>query len=1047
MIEPLVVGPRIRARSRRIFRNGQHRRDAQFKCAWSVLLVVLSCGCLAACSKGPEAKPAAQASLVEGLVTLVPPRSPAQWLAYPRAVPREVREVEVGSARLLLDGLGQRWLRGSGTEVLGAPNVAPEPLVSVSESGSGFRFFSQSGVTFDAASLLGDLELHAVPPAPFVHTTSTDGALMGVTDDARLYASYDFGDSWQESLPGEAVAGVALLDDGNGLVLLSPERLLTTADFGHHWRSADIVPLGTTHLQADTQRIVLRGLLGSFAWTPGTNVVHVSDIASQPSTQWVVSERHASASAVAKGTAALTGRHYLEVDVRRGAVTTWSGDVEQPLRRGAVSAIECPSPRLIVGPKVSYLLCFSGTDKVGRFAWFKSTDGGQSFHEQPLALYGAAQHVRGAVWRNDLVLSGICAPDGDPDGCTPTGVYVLPQKTNGGRPSKRLVLPLLHGDARALSVAPSTQRLFVVGAHRKGGKAAVFSATSAGASFEATLLPALDAGLRRNERPVDVLPGGWSQEGYGSFTFVTGDNGVQLLVIVDEKGKLIQTARGPNTRTTLASAGLRVLAVDARANKVWESSDGGDKWIETVAPPTALCKAVDKDCRVAVTCYDGGCLAGEHWLRLGWGGLDESTSHEQAGSRRARVVDLPTIQCRIADDAQWRSVAGDKLPEAGRASLNGVDWFGHAVDWSTAAVVSYEMPLGKNGSQVLVSEPLLEPVSDPNAWSVYATYQTEGVAALRTRAKSDVVEVVWRNLFERMLTRRAKFQTQTQIQSLETRFSARAGRPGLVSVASGGVFVRPGVEETTPTYFIRDNGQLQTLPPVKWPEGLKEGLTQMTMVDDVPIALKFILSDIGVGRARLVDDTWQIDAMSVGLDERVFDVRQWSDFTYERGQPSYYFWQQRWDGVRGTLFRMQSKGAVFGPGSAAPTQQDANKSLQPVPCTQRAINASVRIVTPPQRLMQYPVLVEHRSEPLRAFKTRFAVMHGTPDEPCVAVFDGEATTRVQAEEQAVLVRPDPEQASWLFRRVNGSAAFDYRPMSCSYSSPVSSVDEGERAPL
>lgn len=1033
-------------RMRRASENGQHRHAAYLKRAGSVLLVVLSWVWLSACSKAPEAKPAAQASLVEGLVTLVPHRSPAQWLSYPRAVPREVREVAIGTERLLLDGVGQRWLRGSGTAVLGAATVAPEPLVGLSKSGLGFRFVGQSGVTFTAPSLLGDLSLHQLPPAPFVQSASTERALLGVIEEARLYASYDYGDSWQESLPGETVVDVALLSDGNGLVLLSPERLLTTSDFGAHWRSADIEPMGATQLVADNRQIVLLTLLGSFTWAPGQGVVSAQAVASPPPPEWVVSETHASAKALAKGTAALNGRHYLEVDASNASVTTWSGDVEKPLRRVAAAAVTCSRPRLFVGSNVSYLLCFAATDKVARFKWFKSTDQGISFQAQPLALYGAGQQVRGAVWQGDLVLSGICAPDGDADACVPSGVHVLPREMSKERRSRRLALPLLQGNALALSVAPSTQRLFVVGAHRKGGKPAVFSATSAAPSFEATHVSALDAGLRRVERLPDVVPGGWSQEGYGSFAFSTSDNGVQLLVIVDEKGKLIQTARGPNTRTALASVGLRVLAVDARANKVWESTDGGATWSETPAPPTALCEAADKDCRVALACYDGGCLTGEHWLRLGWGGTD-SVSPEEPSSPKPSVASLPTIQCRIAEDAMWRSVVGGKLPDAERASLNGVDWFGHAVDWVTAAVVAHEMPLDGNGGQVLASEHLLEPRSNPNEWTVYATYQTEGVAALRTRANSNVVEVVWRNLFERKLTRRVKFETSIQVPSVETRFSARAGRPGLVSIARGGVFVRPGSEETSPTYFIRDSGEIQVLPAVAWPARLKEGLTQMAMVDDVPIALKFMLSDIGVGRARLVGAKWQFDAMSVGLDERAFGVRQWSDFTYERGDPLYYFWQQRSAGLRGRLFRMQSKGAVFDAGSVAPTQEDANKTLEPAPCAPQAISASVRVVTPPQTRTQYPILVEHSSEPLRAFKTRFAVMHGTPDAPCVAVFDGEPLTRAQAEEQAVLVRPDPEQASWLFRRVSGTAAFDYRPMSCGYSRPVSSAGEGEPAPL
>jgi hypothetical protein len=64
-------------------------------------------------------------------------------------------------------------------------------------------------------------------------------------------------------------------------------------------------------------------------------------------------------------------------------------------------------------------------------------------------------------------------------------------------------------------------------------------------------------------------------------------------------------------------------------------------------------------------------------------------------------------------------------------------------------------------------------------------------------------------------------------------------------------------------------------------------------------------------------------------------------------------------------------------------------------------------------------------------------MHGTPDSGCVAVFDADALSKVAGEEHTVLVRPELGQASWLFRRVNGSSAFDYRPMECRYDAAAS----------
>ncbi len=102
----------------------------------------------------------------------------------------------------------------------------------------------ESGTTYTASSLLGELELLGRSPAPFVRVASSPSGLLGVSEEARLFGSYDFGGVWAETLNGNTVVDVGLLPNGNGLALLSPERLLTTQDFGRTWRPLDAEPVG-----------------------------------------------------------------------------------------------------------------------------------------------------------------------------------------------------------------------------------------------------------------------------------------------------------------------------------------------------------------------------------------------------------------------------------------------------------------------------------------------------------------------------------------------------------------------------------------------------------------------------------------------------------------------------------------------------------------------------------------------------------------------------------------------------------------------------------
>lgn len=985
------------------------------------------------CSGRREAVQPRGQSLVDGLVTLVPYTSPAQWLHFPRRVPSGLQQVELGAQTLFLDELGQRWLRVPQGRALGSPTVAPEPLVGAGHEALGFWFLGQSGTTYTSVTPLGDFVRTNQAPEPFVRVTSSKRSLMGVSASARAFVSHDYGGSWEPTLVGETVVDVGVLPNGHGLALLSPERLLTTPDHGRTWQPLDTQAVGATHIIQVGGKLELLSLLGRFSWSPGKPLVASAPDPSNEPLKLVVSEVHARAVPLVKGEAVVAGRKYYEVEAGDGAVGVWFGELGRALERVETNLRSCRRPRLVVGASAQYLLCFSDSDKVGRFKLLQSRDAGRTFDELPHQLYGAAPQVRAVAWRNDLVLTGICSPDAEPDGCSPRGVFFIPERSHENKSVERLALPMLAGSALALSVAPATARLFVVGPHRKGGKAAMFSTTRPDVPFELTELPQLAVGERREDLSAGVEAGVWSQEGMGSFSFPNATPNGHVLVVVDENGKLIQAASGPTGRASLTSAGLRALAIDGRGNRVWESMDGGTTWLEVPAPTQSLCKSDEATCDVAAVCLDVGCLVAQGWLRSGWGGSALLAQEPAKTTTQSNTWATPII-CKLADDAAWQSVARGELPGASRASLGGVDWFAHAVDLTNASVAAYEMPMSYAGTRAsLRSYELFEPRSDANRWVVYSSHQTEGVAALRHHTDSGVVDVAWRNLFSSTTTYRAKLKDTHELASSVTRFSARAGQPGLVSIGLGGIFVRLGPHEhKSVTQFVSENGELQSLPLLTWPSLVSEGTTEMVMVGGVPVALKLFRGGAILAGAQLVDQQWQVGAVSVGLDERVFDVKQSFELTYGSKGPLYYFLQESPFGLRATLFPLQAHGRLLGAPGQAPTQQDLNASVEPRLCTPGEVAASPRIITRPQRGVRYPVMVEHASEPLRFFVTNFAVTHGAPSGACVAVFDAKALSRIAGEEQAALVRPDPAAASWLFRRVAGTAAFDYRPMTCHY---------------
>src|SRR5690606_1296975 len=93
-------------------------------------------------------------------------------------------------------------------------------------------------------------------------------------------------------------------------------------------------------------------------------------------------------------------------------------------------------------------------------------------------------------------------------------------------------------------------------------------------------------------------------------------------------------------------------------------------------------------------------------------------------------------------------------------------------------------------------------------------------------------------------------------------------------------------------------------------------------------------------------------------------------------------------------------------------------------------------LAPPEAGSIHPVVISHSSEPFRAMITRTAVLYGSADEPCLAGFEAENVSGSSGERVRALVRPEPSETSWLFRRLPGSETFEYRSMSCERDSGI-----------
>jgi hypothetical protein len=138
--------------------------------------------------------------------------------------------------------------------------------------------------------------------------------------------------------------------------------------------------------------------------------------------------------------------------------------------------------------------------------------------------------------------------------------------------------------------------------------------------------------------------------------------------------------------------------------------------------------------------------------------------------------------------------------------------------------------------------------------------------------------------------------------------------------------------------------------------------------------------------------------------------------------------------ARAVLYPFRADGAVLDEPTRVPTQLDLGAG--PRACAPADLSTP-RVVVPYQPGTRRAVLVTDPVEPMRTLLTGDAVLHGTPELPCVAAYEAvlvssELSGAAQGE-QAIVPMATPER-SWLFRKTEGLRdavpELAYRTMSC-----------------
>jgi hypothetical protein len=984
-----------------------------------------------------------------------------EWRYHPRRPTHLERDYELGPGkRLYVGDAGERWVADAALRRADpAPMLAPEALIgALTPTRASWVFVGRSGTTYDSDSALGAFSASSAPLVDMARVDSGKSNIVGVSREGQLWLSEDAGLGWHEVGPSGVHFADVMLVPPHGVALEVPERLWWSADEGRSWRALDQPPFGARSLLRDEEAgPVAVSVLGiralSFEPTPSVAPLPRSLRPAEPELPQPTAQGP-SARALARGRAFVSAGRYFEL-VLGAKAQTLSGPLLGELeRRGALLFSACNDVRVAGFERWAYVACTRERSGSARqFEFFRSADGGESFDREPFVARGDPELVRLAVGQAGLLLAtGFCAPSESVAGCRPQGILEREEPVADAGAAVVLApvpAPALEEHARGLTFSSDGRIAYAIGARTKSDSLFAFVSTDLARGFVARPLVTLDGAEWRG--PSEVLELGASDEGQISLVLAQS-SGSQRLLVLDVSARMISLNAPPVDSAVIGAYGNRAMALSPEG--VWESLNGGAEWESLGRLPRSVCAAASGRCSIPVHCEALGCTFGDSLTRVGWRGHEPPSALLPApGAARRGTPPRPALgpawSCELSS-VEWAELRGvDRLPDASQASLGKAAWFALSTDDATASAGLWiaettRTPLDRK-LEVRYSE-LLGPAPRASDVAFYATPQVEGAAALRFRMPTSGaggsltdVEVAWSNLFDgqhgRALVRDAGSLLPGDVVKGDG--VARRAQPDLVSIASGGIFVRIHRQprEDQLSYFL-DGSTVQAVPALHWSvTPPKEVSLEMARLGAESVHLAFVDQGSTVVRARRRGDGWQFDAQSIGyFDTSRFSIAQHRDVAYARGRAGIHLTSRRSDGSsRGQLFLLQADGPVFAAPMPMPTQQDLGEGANA--CTPRERADTPRIVAPYQPGRRRPLLVHDAVEPVRVFLTDAAVLHGTPEKPCADAFDADLVKAASAtqppRERALLSLEGP---SWLFRMTPDNSRRDtrveYRTMNC-----------------
>lgn len=986
------------------------------------------------------------------------------WVFQPLEKAPSSDQVEFEGGVVEVDGAGSRWW----TRPDQAPEVsafgAPEPLSAVMKSGGRLASVGESGAVYFSDHALSQFAEVRTPPERFVMTRRSGSNLMAIAEDGSIRRSDNAGRSWAVSRADRYFVDLGAASDGTVLALSVPEQWYKSSDAGRTFSLIELESQAPRSVRSLlTGELLVSGLYQASVFRAGKFEPASQELLRSASRRDSVEyslPQFALASAVASGRAALDdGIYWALMPGTSGKPWHLSrGTLGGPLSRKAVRGIEeCGAFRFAAAHGRTVVICEIDSGEVSpRLKLFRSLASSNEYRPIQAVLRGQLAQLKVAVSKSGKIAITELCPRAE-KGCDPLGVTVVSAEGE----ARQTFLP---GVSRPSAIAfDSSDRLWLSGHRVKDGHFVAY----------------LDQGDRAPGKLTDLsrdaaFPTITGEEARLPLQMLPGDAGdVSVTLLVSGRAYVGHLARGaevaafgstPPGATAIHGAGHRVAALQADEEVLWESLTGGLSWSKNTLP-RGLCSGPRGQCQSALVCSQVGCLVGDELARVGWGKANDGKPPSLPAESGADLgqAELSGFECQV-DEGSWRDLEGLlEVPRVSNAALGSAAWSASLKLPETAALTAISV---RFGMIEIEREVLLPPVSGGQNYAFYVSPQVEGVAAVRYQipqasagstwpvAGAIRAEVAWDSRVTNVYGSAQIDTVHLPSGGLFGGFGAfHPGQPELMSVAGRGIYFRMGpAASDNPTLFIQGRGklaQIERLEEVVYPSGpLARGGWVNEPEMQASQSAEFVQVS-GQHAGLLSFANRRVMTLALGLDGKgsastfrpyllgmprqdATGIAQGVHYAYLGEDLGFVSLQVNLDGPghRAAFVGFDEKSGFTTP-VFVPLQHDLKETI--VPCSAEQRRLTPRVLAPPVLGAFRPVEV-HGAE-LQALELRSsnAVLHGTPDSPCVAAFDTEDDRRQdpQSDRYSALVFPGGK--SWIFRtyrRPGGLHTTSVRPMSC-----------------